>query len=158
MSNPTNGNDAAFTAMMKDFVDQYRNKSASTEDFWRVASTHFARTPIAGKFGMSNLDWFFKQWVYGTGLPSYTLDYETKTQPDGTLMLTGTVKQDNVPADWQMVLPLVMSFDGNQEARTSILANGASSSFQIKVPAKPKKVELDPYDWVLSDKTLSRGK
>ena len=158
MSDPTNGNDAAFMAMMKDFVDQHRNGSASTEDFWRVASIHFARTKIAGKFGMMNLDWFFKQWVYGTGLPSYSLDYETKAQPDGSLMLTGTVKQDNVPADWQMVLPLVMSFDGNQEARTSVLANGASTPFQIKVPAKPKKVELDPFNWVLSEKTASRGK
>jgi uncharacterized heparinase superfamily protein len=73
-------------------------------------------------------------------------------------MLTGTVKQDNVPADWQMVLPLVMSFDGNQEARSSVLANGASTPFQIKVPAKPKKVELDPFSWVLSEKTVSRGK
>jgi hypothetical protein len=158
MSDPRTGSDAAFFTMMKDFVDQNRNGSASTEDFWRVASTHFARTPIAAKFGLNNLDWFFKQWVYGTGLPSYSLDYETKTQPDGSLMLTGTVKQDNVPADWQMVLPLVMSFDGNQEARTAVRANGASSTFEIKVPARPRKVELDPFNWVLSEKTVSRGK
>lgn len=158
LSNPTNGNDAEFRATMKDFVDQHRNGSAGTEDFWRVASTHFARTPIAGKYGLSNLDWFFKQWVYGTGLPSYSLDYETKTQPDGSLMLTGTIKQDNVPADWQMVLPLVMSFDNNQEARTSVRANGPSTPFEIKVPIKPKKVDLDPFMWVLSEKTVSRGK
>ena len=158
MSNPTNGNDAAFLAMMKDFVDQHRNGSASTEEFWRTASIHFARTPIAGKFGLPNLDWFFKQWVYGTGLPSYSLDYETKTQPDGTLMLTGVVKQDGVPADWQMVLPMVMTFEGNQEARTSIVAKGPSTPFEIKVPIKPKKVELDPFNWVLSEKTISRGK
>jgi len=158
MSNPTNGNDAAFLAMMKDFVDQKKNGSASTEDFWRIASIHFARTPIAGKFGLPNLDWFFKQWVYGTGLPSYSLDYETKTQPDGTLMLTGVVKQDGVPADWQMVLPMVMTFEGNQEARTSVRVSGASTPFELKVPLKPKKVELDPFNWVLSEKTVSRGK
>jgi hypothetical protein len=158
LSNPTNGSDAEFLATMKDFVDQHRNGSASTEDFWRVASIHFARTPIAGKFGLNNLDWFFKQWVYGTGLPSYSLDYETKTQPDGTLMLTGTVKQDGVDPDWQMVLPLVMTFDGNQEARTSVRVSGASTPFEIKVPIKPKKVELDPFNWVLSEKTVSRGK
>ena len=158
MSDPRSGNDAAFTAMMKDFVDQYKNKSAGTEDFWRVASLHFARTPNAAKLGVSNLDWFFKQWVYGTGLPTYSLEYETKAQPDGSLMLTGVVKQDGVPADWQMVLPLVMSFDGNQEARTSVRAVGPSTPFEIKLPAKPKKVELDPFNWVLSEKTTSKGK
>ena len=149
MSDPAKGSDAAFLAMMKDFVEQKRNASASTEDFWRLASLHFARTPIAAKFGLTNLDWFFKQWVYGTGLPSYSLEYETVTQPDGTLVLKGVVKQTGVPADWQMVLPLVMSFDGNQEARTSVRATGESSTFEIKVPLKPRKVELDPFNWVL---------
>ena len=96
--------------------------------------------------------------MYGTGLPTYSLDYETKTQPDGSLMLTGVVKQDGVGPDWQMVLPIVMSFDGNQEARTAVRVSGASSPFEIKVPLKPKKVELDPYNWILSEKTTSRGK
>jgi hypothetical protein len=158
LSNPTNGNDAEFFATMKDFVEQHRNGSASTEDFWKVASQHFARTPLAGKFELQNLDWFFTQWVYGTGLPSYQLEYETKADPDGTLFLTGVVRQTGVGSDWQMVLPLVMSFDGNQEARTTVLAKGPSNSFKIKVPIKPRKVELDPFNWVLSEKTSSRGK
>ena len=143
---------------MKDFVEQHRNGSASTDDFRRIASLHFARTPIAGKFSLNNLDWFFNQWVYGTGLPSYSLEYETKTQPDGTLMLAGTVKQTGVPDTWQMVLPLLMTFEGNQEARSSVRAVGPSSTFEIKVPIKPKKVELDPFQWVLSERTTSRGK
>ena len=158
MSNPSTGADAGFVAMMKDFVEQYRNKSAGTEDFWRVASLHFARTPNAGKFGMVNLDWFFKQWVYGTGLPTYALEYETKTTEGGALMLTGTVKQTGVPDDFQMILPLVMTFDGDQIARTTVRANGPSTPFELKVPLKPKKVELDPQQWVLSEKTTSRGK
>ena len=73
-------------------------------------------------------------------------------------MLTGVVKQDGVPADWQMVLPMVMTFEGNQEARTSVRVSGASTPFELKVPLKPKKVELDPFNWVLSEKTVSRGK
>jgi aminopeptidase N len=158
MSNPTNGNDAAFLAMMKDFVEKYRNGAARTEDFWSVASQHFARTPIASKFGLRDLDWFFKQWVYGTGLPSYQLEYELKPQPDGALLLSGVVKQDNVGPDFLMVLPLVMSFDNNQEARTSVKALGPSTPFEIRLPATPRKVELDPFAWVLSEKTSSRAK
>jgi aminopeptidase N len=158
MSNPTNGNDAAFIAMMKDFVEKYRDGAARTEDFWSVASQHFARTPIAQKFGLANLDWFFRQWVYDTGLPSYQMEWEFKTHPDGTTTVAGVVKQDGVAPDWIMVLPLVMSFDGNQEARTTVRAAGPSTPFEIRVPVKPRKVELDPFSWVLSERTTSRGK
>jgi len=158
MSNPTTGNDTAFFAMMKDFVERNHNGAARTEDFWSVASQHFSRTPIAQKFGLGNLDWFFKEWVYGTGLPTYQLEYEVKTQADNSLLLSGVVKQDGVPPDFQMVLPLVMTFEGNQEARTTVLAAGPSKAFEIRVPLKPKKVELDPFSWVLSEKTSSRGK
>jgi len=158
LSNPTNGNDTEFIATMKEFVEKYRNGSARTEDFWSVASQHFARTPIASKFGLRDLDWFFKEWVYETGLPTYQMEYETVTQPDGSLMVKGTVKQTNVDPDFQMVLPLVMTFDGNQQARTAVRAIGPSSTFELKVPQKPIKVELDPFSWVLSEKTTSRAK
>ena len=158
LSNPTNGNDTEFIATMKEFVEKYRNGAARTEDFWAVASQHFARTPIASKFGLRDLDWFFKEWVYETGLPTYQMEYETVTQPDGSLMVKGTVKQTNVDPDFQMVLPLVMTFEGNQQARTAVRAMGPSSTFELKVPQKPIKVELDPFSWVLSEKTTSRAK
>jgi aminopeptidase N len=158
LSNPANGNDVEFQATMKDFTSQHREGSASTEDFWSVASQHFARTPIAAKFNMQNLDWFFREWVYDTGLPTYQMEYETVAQSDGSLMLKGTVKQTNVDSDFQMVLPLVMTFEGNQQARSSVRVVGASSTFELKVPQKPLKVELDPFNWVLSEKTTSKAK
>ena len=158
MSNPSNQDDAAFLAMMKDFVERHRNGAASTEEFMAVAGQHFARTPIAQKFGLRDLNWFFRQWVYGTELPQYTLEYEVKTSADGATMISGVVKQDSVSKDWGMVLPVVFTFDGNQEARTTLRAAGPSTPFELKLPMKPKKVELDPASWVLSEKTVTRGK
>lgn len=157
-TNPVNMDDTAFVTMMKDFVERHRNGAASTEDFWTVATQHFARTPTAQKFGLRDLNWFFRQWVYGTELPSYTLEYELKPQPDGTILASGVVRQDNVGKDWLMILPVVFSFEGNQEARTTVRAAGPSTSFEMKLPAKPRRVELDPGSWVLSEKTMTRGK
>lgn len=154
-SNPSNYDDAAFTAMMKDFVERHRNGTARTEDFWQVANAHFARTPIAQKFGLRNLDWFFRQWVFGTGLPTYALDVQTVTKDDG-MYVSGTVTQQGVPETWVNVLPLVLSFEGGQEARTTVLANGASTPFELKVPMKPRKIELDPFAWILSERTTTR--
>ena len=158
MSDPATVNDAGFVTMMTDFVNKYRNGAATTEQFAAVAGQHFANTPIGRKFQLRDLNWFFSQWVYGTELPSYTLEYEMKPNADGSMLLSGVVKQDNAGPNWMMVLPLVMSFDGNQEARTTVRVMGASTPFELKLPTRPRKVELDPGSWVLSEKTITRGK
>jgi hypothetical protein len=158
MTNPPDRNDRAFFAMMTDFVERHRDKFASTTDFLAVASQHFARTPIAQKYQLTDLNWFFNQWVFQAGLPSYQLEYQIQDQPDGTAIVSGTVTQENVPETWFMPLPLVMTFAGNQEARGTIHAQGPKTPFQIKLPMKPRKVELDPHNWILSEKTSTRAK
>jgi len=157
MSNPSNNDDAAFSAMMTDFVERYRDNFASTDDFRVVASEHFARTPIARKFKLNDLNWFFNQWVYQSGLPSYQLAYTIQDQPDGSVVLNGTVTQEDVPEDWFMVLPLVITFDGNQAGMGTVHALGPKTAFSIKLPKRPKKVELDPNKWILSEKTSTKG-
>jgi aminopeptidase N len=157
MSNPSNGDGKAFSEMMTDFVERYRDNFASTEDFRAVANEHFARTPIARKFKLTDLNWFFNQWVYQTGLPSYQLTYQIQDQPDGSVLLSGTVTQEEVPEDWFMILPLVLSFDGNQSGIGTIHALGPKTPFSIKLPKRPKKVELDPNKWILSEKTSTKG-
>jgi aminopeptidase N len=109
---------------------------------------------------MTNLDWFFNEWVYRTGLPTYNVDYEMKDQGDGTFLVTGNVQQLNVPADWVMPLPIVFTLSTNQVARTTILAKGPSNPFQLtlRLPSKPVKVEIDPSSWILSEKTTIKGK
>jgi len=121
-----------------------------------VANEHFARSPNGQRYHLNNLDWFFKQWVYRTELPSYQMEYQLQDQPDGKTLLTGTVTQHNVPDDWFMILPIVISFGGKQEARGTVYALGPKGSFQIKLPARPTKVELDPHHWVLSEKTSTK--
>jgi len=158
MSYPTTMNDAGFVTMMTDFVNKYRNGAATTEQFAAVAGQHFANSPIGRKFQLRDLNWFFGQWVYSTELPSYMLEYELKPNADGSLLLSGVVKQEGAGPNWTMVLPVVMSFDGNQEARTTLRVAGPSTPFELKLPMKPKKVELDPGSWVLSEKTITRAK
>jgi aminopeptidase N len=115
--------------MMTDFVNRYHDKFASTDDFRKVAGEHFAKSPIGRKYNLDNLDWFFKEWVYHTELPSYQMDYHVENLPDGKFMLTGTVTQQNVPDDWFMPLPVVLSFGGNQQASRHRARAGTESEF-----------------------------
>jgi hypothetical protein len=155
-TDPASGNGEAFFAMMTDFVNRYRNGVASTDDFRRVANEHFVKTPIARTYGMSSLDWFFSQWISQSYLPSYHLDYQLQDQPDGKVLLTGTVTQEGAPNDWFMVLPLALTFGGKQAAFTTVAADGPKAPFSIKLPSRPTKVDLDPNRWVLSENTSTK--
>jgi len=157
-TDPASGDGEPFFVMMRDFVNRHRNSSASTESFMQVASEHFVKTPVARKYGLKDLNWFFKQWVYETHLPAYRMNYQIQAQPDGSVTVQGVVYQEGAPDDWFMPLPLVFTFDKDQQAAGTVHALGPKTPFNIKLPMKPKKVELDPMMWVLSEKTTTQGK
>jgi hypothetical protein len=157
LTDPSTGDDKPFYDMMKDFVQRHRNDWASTESFLAVASEHFARSPLGKKYGLKDLDWFAKQWVYDTGMPALRLEYKT-VAAEGGFVLSGTVYQDGASQNWFMPVPLVLEFDGNKVARGTIHAFGPSTPLKIPMPTKPKRVRLDPDRWVLSDKTSEEGK
>jgi len=155
LSNPNTGDDKLFFEMMSDFVKKYANTSASSDDFRMVANQHYARSPIARKYGHQDLNWFFRQWVYQAHLPSYRLEYRVKPEGDGVIV-EGTVHQENAPDDWFMVLPLSFQFDGGQSARGTIHAAGPKTPFSVRLPIAPKKVEMDSDLWVLSENTSTK--
>lgn len=155
-TDPASGNGDAFFEMMRDFVERYRNKTASTDDFRNVANEHFARTPISQRYRAKDLNWFFQQWVYETHFPSYTMEYALEPQPDGSVMFTGNILQENVPDDFFMPLPVRIGMGGDKVATGIVAALGSKTPFKIKLPTKPQKVELDPNSWVLSEKTSTK--
>ncbi|MBK9164774.1 MAG: hypothetical protein IPM21_12875 [Acidobacteria bacterium] len=155
-TDPSSGDGEPFFNMMRAFVEKHRDGTASTDDFRKVANEHFAKTPIARKYNISNLDWFFKQWVYETHLPKFRLEHTVEPQPDGSVMLTGHVLAENAPDDFFMPLPLAIGFGGNQAANGTVAAYGPKNAFRIKLPRKPQKVELDPNNWVLSESTSTK--
>ena len=81
--------------MMEDFVKRYTNKAASTENFQQVANEHFVNTPVAKQFGLKDLKWFFRQWVFEAKLPSYKMEYRIQSAEGGKAILSGTIFQEN---------------------------------------------------------------
>lgn len=157
-TDPQTGSGDEFFALMKAFVERHRNGFASTEDFMAIANERFPSTPLARKYQLRDLNWFFRQWVYETSLPSYTLEYSLKDQPDGSCIVSGTILQENTPPSWAMILPIKFSIGKKSEALTTVAAVGPQSQFNLKLPQRPDKVELDPHNWVLSEKTRTIAK
>jgi len=157
LSDPDSGNGQPFFDMMTDFVRRYRNLTASTDDFRQIANAHFTRTPIAKEYNIHDLNWFFQEMIYQTALPSYELQYHITDQPDGKVMISGITIQQNTPDDWIMVLPVKFEFGENQRATATVVVQGPSTPFQMRLPMRPRKVELDPEHWILSERTSTKG-
>ena len=157
MSDPATGQGQPFFDMMTDFVERYRNKTASTDDFRAVVNEHFAKTPIARQYGMKNLNWLFRQAVYQSELPSYEMQYKITPEADGKVVVSGTITQKNAGENWVMVLPLKFGFGGDKAAMGTVIVQGPSSPFQIRLPAAPSKVQLDPDRWILAESISTKG-
>lgn len=157
LTDPNTGDGSLFTAMMTDFVVRYRNQTASSDDFRNIVNEHFAKSPLARNHGLTNLNWLFSQFVYQTAFPSYELQYKIEDQPDGKAIVLGVITQKNAPQDWMMLLPVHFHFSDKQFAVGTVLVQGPSTPFQMPLPARPKKVELDPERWILADEMSVKG-
>ena len=113
-------------------------KSAVTEDFQRVCES------VSG----SNLEYFFQQWVYGSGRPNYKAIWWTTEK--GSWETTLEITQINTGL-FKMPLQIVLSGPSIETSYT-VWDSMFTQRFQFVTDEKPDKLEIDPDNWVL--KTL----
>jgi hypothetical protein len=135
-------NEDRFTGMMQDFYRTFRGRRASTEDFQRIVEKHA---------GMS-MDWFFRQWVYGTGIPTYRVAHKADRVDGGQYRVTLRVVQANVPEDFQMYVPVTVDLGQNRQGRFRVNVRGTQSEIVLPLlPAEPKSVKFNELEGVLCD-------
>lgn len=151
MYDPATG-DADFIAMMKDFVQTYMHKTASTEDFYDVVNKHIK--PGMDLDGNRQLAWFFREWVYGTEIPRYEFDYKLSDNSDGSCQLTGTLTQKDVSANFKMLVPIYVEADGKltQLGRARISGSDKPVNLSVKLQTRPKRVLINANYDVLTAK------
>jgi Carboxypeptidase regulatory-like domain/Peptidase family M1 domain len=137
--------DADFQKMMQDFVQTFYNKDASTEDFKSMVERHMTREMDVE--GNRRMDWFFNEWVYGTEMPSYRLEYAF----DGDY-LTGRVTQSGVSDNFTMLVPVYLDFGKGWQrlGSATIRGNSTVELGRIKLPERPRHVALCAYKDVLA--------
>ncbi|MCS6805697.1 MAG: carboxypeptidase regulatory-like domain-containing protein [Acidobacteriota bacterium] len=138
---PAGRQDDRFIAMMRDFVQSHLHQAASTEDFKRIVEKHM--TPDMDQAGNGRMDWFFNQWVYGTDLPHYKLQYNVDAGAGGKPVLKIKIEQSNVSPDFVMPLPIYVEFGKGRTMRlTGRITGNSSTSAEIPMPEKPTGVKL----------------
>lgn len=146
--------DQNFVAMMHDFVKTYAGRSASTEDFMKVVEKHLTRS--LNLDDNNSMAWFFNEWVYGSELPSYKLQYSLAPTNDGKFLLTGKATQSDVSDRFKMRVQLYADFDGKvmRLGSLGLIGSQTGPEFQIKLPKKPKRVLLNANHDVLASSTI----
>ncbi len=145
--------DQNFKATMQDFVKTYSGKAATTEDFKAMMEKHM--TAEMDMEGNHRLDWFFNEYVYGTALPTYKLDYTFDKNPSGDVVFAFKVTQSGVDDKFRMIVPIYLEFaDGHTThlGRARLIGN---TSVDQKVSLKglkdaPKRALLNYNDDVLA--------
>lgn len=125
--------DQKFDQLLRTYLQQYRGKSASIDDFEKLASQ------VAGQ----PMRYFFARWVEGTGVPEFSSDYLIIRTKGGKFVTRGTVKQnyDNL----RLPVEIQLRSEGDQGISTVKLdMEDASSDFNIESTGKPINVLIDP--------------
>jgi aminopeptidase N len=122
-----------FNQLLRNFLEQYRGKNASIDDFEKL-STQVAAQPMR---------YFFARWVESTGVPEFTTDYQIIRTRSGKFVARGTVKEnyDNLR------LPVEVQLRSEGEGGNKIVKvdiEDTSADFNIESNGKPLAVIIDP--------------
>ncbi|HKO99968.1 MAG TPA: M1 family aminopeptidase [Pyrinomonadaceae bacterium] len=120
-----------FDRLLGMYLQQFRGKNASIDDFEKLAN----------QVGDGNMRYFFAQWVEGTGVPEFTVDYQIIRTRSGKFRTRGTVKQ--TLETLRMPVQLMLRAEGdNQTIVTRI--EGRSEDFDFESNGQPLEVIVDP--------------
>jgi len=129
--------DDIFNKFLRAILEQYGSKSIRTSELESVAQ---AQSNL-------NLVPFFSQWCDGTGAPAFTNKYTVFRLANNKGFRTiGSISQD---LDlFRMPVELRIETDGKTEVRR-VDVSGTDSQFSVETFGRPRKISIDPNDWVL---------
>ena len=132
--------DNDFFAAMRRYASlpQLQYGNVRTADFIAAVETTSGR----------DLDWFFDEWLYRTGRPTYDVQWSALPEGDQTRVRV-TIAQ--VQAGTPFLMPVELVIDTAAGSQSFVVWQGSpvqTTSYLLGAP--PTNVRLDPNDWVLS--------
>lgn len=130
--------DSAFFRSLRQWRALYAGKSAVTADFQAVVES------VTG----TDMSWFFRQWVFGSGWPVYALSSRWQ---GGTLFVKIYQQQ---PQAWQTyTMPVkVRAYKAGLDTTFTLPDSMRAQTFSIQLGFRPDSVALDPDNWILKQR------
>jgi aminopeptidase N len=153
MMRDRNTGDQNFKAAMQDFVKTYSGKAATTEDFKAVMEKHM--TQAMDLENNHRLDWFFNEYVYGTALPTYRIDFTFDKDANGDVVFGFKVAQSGVDDKFRMTVPVHLELADGRIVNVGRVRLVGNTSVENKAPVKglkdtPKRALVNYNDDVLA--------
>jgi hypothetical protein len=142
--------DAKFKAMLRDFIATHKNRPIATEDLKASVEKHML--PEMNLDGDGTMNWFFRQYVYGTALPVYKLE-QTVNNSGGQTVLNLKITQSNVTDGFKMLVPLYVELTDGRVVRLGSATMIGNKTIEQQVPLgniPVKRALLNYYYDVLS--------
>jgi hypothetical protein len=138
--------DDLFFAAMKAFLDGHRHQNATTTDFINVVN----------QTTKSDYSAFFQQWFRDIGIPEVVFSYNVRPTEDGKYVVSMKAVQSDEDNLKQILLPVDIHFGDNVVTRFMPLTK-PESTYQIKVPSNPDKVEANANNGALVRLKIEKG-
>lgn len=133
--------DARFTALLQKLVTKYAYRALSTGDLQHEVEA--VMTPNMDLEGSRSMDWFFEEWVRGTGIPHYRVEF-TAHRDDKGYLIRGRLFQTLVPRSFIAGVPLYVTGAQGRSYLGTVVADGPETAFRFHARSQPRKIIIDP--------------
>jgi len=134
--------DSRFIGLLQTLQKKYAHAPLSTDQFQREVEA--VMTPKMALEGGRSMDWFFEQYVRGTGIPHYKVEFTSRRTEKG-FVIRGKLMQTEVPRSFVAPVPLYASIaPGRTVLLGNVLASGEETSFTFTSASQPHKLLIDP--------------
>jgi aminopeptidase N len=124
-----------FWTILREYAQEYAYDNASTEDFQRICE----------RIHNQDLDWFFNEWIYEAGYPTYTFGWGM-SGPKTARIIINQIQQNfplfSMPIEIHFKLPSGI-------IKKTLWVDRETNVFEIVLPETPSDVLFDPDDWIL---------
>jgi len=134
----TKNPDARFIAFLHTLQTKYAYRALSTDNLQREIES--VMTPAMGIESRRSMDWFFADWVRGTGIPHYRIEYSTRRSEKGFLV-KGKLLQRGVASSFVAPVPI---YSGSGDYLGRVIASGTETPFHFNSTREPGKLLIDP--------------
>jgi peptidase M1-like protein len=133
--------DARFSALLQTLVTKYAYRALSTDDLRHEVEA--VMTPVMDLEGGRSMEWFFEEWVRGTGIPHYRVEFTAHHTEKG-YQIRGKLFQTGVPRSFVASVPLYAGGAGHGALLGTVVAAGPETSFHFDTPNLTHKIVVDP--------------
>jgi len=134
------GDDAFFPAL-RDYLQRHSMGTVVTSDFQVVCEEHHG----------ASLDYFFQEWVYGIGRPTYGVGWQMEGEP-GARQMRATLYQTQGGTPFTMPVDLRVTSLSGEVRDFTVFNNASTQEFVLDTgDFDAWSVEIDPGRWILKN-------